>query len=122
MAARGVKLTTTMDSWIILVILAVCAIPVVVGLSRLSELFVVDVNDGKATLRRGRVPPRLLADMRDVVKQPAVASASVRVTIENTRPMLRVTSGAISDAQVQRLRNVVGTWTTKQIREGARKA
>jgi hypothetical protein len=111
-----------MDTWIIPAVLLALAIPVGVGLSRLGELFVLDVNGTSATLVRGRLPPRLWADLLDVLRRQPVASARLRVTIENGRPMLRVARGDVPETTLQRLRNVLGTWKTTQIRVGEKRA
>lgn len=111
-----------MDTWIILAVLGALAIPVGIGLSRLGELFVVDVRDGAPTLTRGRLPPRLWNDLRDVLRRTPIGSARLRVTIEGGRPMLRVARGDVPETVLQRLRNVLGTWKTTQIRAGEKRA
>jgi len=106
-------------SWIILGLLALATVPIAVGMSRLGELFVLDVEGGKITVRRGALPKRLLNDFGDVVSRPGVTRAVLRATVENGRPMLRVAGGEVPDGQLQRLRNVLGLWTKEQIRSAA---
>ena len=108
-----------MENAVIALVLLAIVIPVAIGLSRANELFVIRVTKGKAAVVRGAVPARLLGDIRDVVKRPALGSVTLHVRVENQRPMLRA-SGEISEGQLQRLRNVVGLWTKEQIRSARR--
>jgi hypothetical protein len=108
------------DTWLVFVLLFVVSIPMIVLVRRANELFVVDVIEGKPTLVRGRIPRRLLRELRDVAERsPVIARARLRATVEGNRPMLRAT-GAIDDARLQRMRNVVGLWSKDQIRAGLR--
>ena len=66
------------------------------------------VRDGKLEITRGWIAPRVLGDMRDVVKKPRVKRATIRVVRSRDRARVEA-SGDLSDAQVQRLRNVIGT-------------
>jgi Protein of unknown function (DUF3634) len=102
-----------------ILILAVLAVPFFVALARATELFLIDVSDGRAVHRRGRLPQRLLNDIVDVVRRPAIARCEIRVVAEAGRPRV-VVRGKISDAQLQRLRNVVGKFQVAQIRAGKR--
>jgi hypothetical protein len=68
---------------------------------------VARVRDGKLEITRGWIAPRVLADMRDVVKKPRVKSATVRVVRAKGRARVEA-RGDLTDAQVQRLRNVIG--------------
>jgi hypothetical protein len=96
-------------------VLAVAVAAVWVGLSRANELFVVEVSEGRARGVRGRIPPRLLADLDDVVRRPAVARGELRVVSDGGRPYLARATG-LAPEQVQRARNVIGLWTVSQIR------
>ena len=102
-----------------ILILAALAVPFFVALGRATELFLIDVSDGHAHHRRGRLPQRLLNDISDVVRRPAVARCEIRVIAEANRPRV-IVRGKISDAQLQRLRNVVGKFQVAQIRAGKR--
>jgi hypothetical protein len=83
--------------------------------SRGNELFVVDVAAGRARGVRGRIPPRLLADLDDVVRRPPVPRGELRVVVSGGRPALARATG-LSPEQAQRARNVIGLWTVSQIR------
>lgn len=85
-------------------------------LRRANELFAVLVERGRARPLRGRPPPALLAAWNDVLAQPpAVARATLRVTVEDGRPMLRA-GGGLGDEKLQRLRNVLGLWPLARLR------
>jgi hypothetical protein len=99
-------------------LLVLLCVPMAVSLSRANELFVVHVKGGAVTVRRGRLPQRLLDDIGDVVRE--VKSATVRCTSEGGKPRLRA-NGAVSPEVSQRLRNLVGTWTVAQMRAAPRR-
>ena len=102
-------------------LLTVLAIPLWLGLRRATELFSVEVRDGKTRLARGHCPPRLLSDLGDVARRGRLERATVRVVTEGGKP--RVVPGAgLDDAVLQQLRNVVGTWSVQQIRAGRKRA
>jgi hypothetical protein len=69
---------------------------------------VLEVIDGKARTTRGGIAPRVLADIQDVVARPPVRHARIRIVRARGRARLEV-RGALSQAQRQQLRNVVGT-------------
>ena len=94
--------------------------PLVLGLVRANELFCLRVRDGEVRLLRGRIPPRLLADVSDVVAKPAVSIAKLRAVNEGGRPRIYA-EGELSPEHKQRLRNVVGAWTVQQIRTAPRR-
>jgi hypothetical protein len=104
--------------WLVAVILLLLASPLVIAILRANELFVVDILQGKARLVRGRAPPRLLADVSDVVRD--VARARLHCVNEGGKPTLYA-EGMLSPAEKQRLRNLVGIFSVAQIRSGARK-
>lgn len=109
--------------WILvgLAIIAVLALPLVAAIKNSTELFLLDVKNGKPTLRRGRLPPRLFSDIQDVVAHPPVESAHVRVVAENAKPRVLPDPG-LSEGRLQQLRNVVGRFEVVQIRSGRRRA
>jgi hypothetical protein len=104
-----------------LLILALLCIPLVISIRRSNELFCVTVLRGRATFRRGRVPQGLLDDINDVVRQPPVRRASIRVVQQGGQPHAQI-SGRLSAGQRQRLRNVVGTYSVAKIKGGNRPA
>jgi hypothetical protein len=98
-------------------LLLVLSAPLVLAIVRANELFYLRVRSGKVRIVRGRIPPRLLADMTDVVR--AVDHVDLRGVTEGGRPRLYV-HGELDANCGQRLRNLIGTWTTAQIRTARR--
>ena len=69
---------------------------------------IAEVRDGKLELTHGAIAPRVLADMKDVVRRGKVAHGTVRVV--KSRGAARVeASGDFGEAEIQQLRNVVGS-------------
>ena len=106
-----------MEEVLVLVALAAGAL-VLLGLARASELFCLRIHQGQCRLLRGRAPRALIADFRDVLS--GVREATLRAVVEGGRPSLRV-RGRVSAEQMQRLRNVLGQYTTAQIRTAPRR-
>ncbi len=92
--------------------------PLVVAIVRANELFFLRITAGRISVRRGRIPQRLLDDMADVAK--GVERATLRGVIEGGRPRLYA-EGELGVDQKQRLRNVIGTWSVAQIRTAPRR-
>jgi hypothetical protein len=87
------------------------ALVVALGLAVRSALTVsvLEVKAGKIRVASRRsIAPAILNDLRDVVRKPPVASATIRIMRSRGRAEVRF-SGTISDAQAQRVRNVIGS-------------
>ena len=69
---------------------------------------VLDVVAGKVFVRRGGLAARVRADIEDVVARPRIERATLRILRDRGRAALEV-KGAVSAAQLQQLRNVVGS-------------
>jgi hypothetical protein len=69
---------------------------------------VCEVRDGKLDLTHGDIAPRVLSDLKDIVRRPKVASGSVRVLRHKDHATIDA-RGDFTDAQLQQLRNVVGS-------------
>jgi uncharacterized protein DUF3634 len=69
---------------------------------------VLDVVEGKVFVRRGGLVSRIRADIEDVVARPKIERATLRIVRDRGRAVLEV-KGAVSAAQQQQLRNVVGS-------------
>jgi hypothetical protein len=98
-------------------ILLVLSFPLVLAITRANELFYLRVRVGKIRVTRGRIPRKLLQDIEDVVA--SVPYANLRGVSEGGRPRLYA-DGDLGPDHKQRLRNLVGTWTTPQIRTAPR--
>jgi hypothetical protein len=96
------------------VLLAIAAATVVaIGLLWIAArgavtVAICEVKDGKLELTHGDISPRVLSDLKDVVKKPRVAQGTVRIVRHKDRGGVEA-RGDFSDAQLQQLRNVVGT-------------
>jgi hypothetical protein len=69
---------------------------------------VLEVVEGQVFIRRGGLASRIRADIEDVVARPKVERATLRILRDRGRAVLEV-KGAVSAAQQQQLRNVVGS-------------
>lgn len=107
-------------SWLIPAVIVLAFAWFLASLRRANELARFTIRSGEVTGATGHIPARLLADVRDVVRRPAVERGVVRLVVE--RGALRVlSSGAISAGQAQRLRNVVGLHKIEQLRGAPRR-
>jgi hypothetical protein len=103
--------------FLLVVAFVLLTVPLTLALLRANELFFLRIRQGRVSVRRGRVPQRLLDDISDVCR--GVQSATLRGVVEGGRPRLYA-DGELSGEHKQRLRNLVGTWSTPQIRSAPR--
>lgn len=82
---------------------------------------VAEIDKGKLRVVRGALAPRVLDDLRDIVRKPKVAWAVLRITRAKDMARLEV-KGDISKDQLQQLRNVVGTTPLAKLTGIRRKA
>jgi hypothetical protein len=69
---------------------------------------VAEVRDGRIEVTHGGIAPRVLADLGDVVARPRVKRATLRIV--RSRGFADVEArGDLSEAQAQRVRNVIGS-------------
>ena len=87
------------------------------GLKQASILFVVTVVDGKVAKVRGKIPPRLLGEIEDIVARAGVTHAEFRAVSRSGEPKL-LFEGEMDPGLAQQMRNVVGQFTVGQIRTG----
>jgi hypothetical protein len=73
-----------------------------------TTVCVLDVVAGEVFVRRGGLAPRIRADIEDVVARPKIERATLRIVRDRESALLEV-KGAVSAAQQQQLRNVVGS-------------
>ena len=100
-------------------LLLVLTAPLVVALLRANELFCLRLRGGRIRIVRGRIPQRLLDDVGDVLGDPPVAEGTLRGVSEGGRVRL-YPDADLSDAQRQRLRNVIGQWSVTEVRNAPR--
>lgn len=106
--------------WVLLAALALALLPLVIGLRRSTELFVVRVRSGVPRLVRGRIPQSLLDEIADVVRTPRVHAARLRVVRRAGQPSLSI-RGDVDAAGAQRLRNVIHRYGVARIAAGGRR-
>ena len=100
------------------VLVAIVVVVLVLLLRGAPQLARLEVRRGRLLLTRGRLPGRLLGDFEDVLTDPAIESADLRIVVEDGRP--RLLARGLDEARRQRLRNVLGPYTVAQIRAGQR--
>ena len=109
-------------TWLLTILaLSLLTIPLVISVRRATELFRLEVRNGKARFVRGRMPQSLLTDLEDIVRSPPLERAELWAVRRSGKAYLE-TKGEISADQRQRLRNVLGTYSLQRIRAGARAA
>jgi hypothetical protein len=73
-----------------------------------TTICVLDARDGELRITHGGLSPRILSDLRDVAERPKVKYGSIRIVRRSGRAEVSV-SGLFSAAQIQQVRNVVGS-------------
>ncbi|HZO16295.1 MAG TPA: DUF3634 family protein [Polyangiaceae bacterium] len=102
----------------VLLLLALVAMPLIVAITRANELFALRISQGRLSLVRGRIPPRLFEDIGDVLRRAGVEKASLRAVSENGRAAVR---GDLPAVVMQRLRNTISLWPVAKIRNASMK-
>jgi hypothetical protein len=107
-------------TWVLMAAaLGVLLLPLLISIRRSTELFKVRVAGGKVRFVRGRMPPSLLGDLEDVFRGSSSGRAEIRAIRQAGRAEI-VASGELSAEQLQRVRNVVGTYSLQRIVGGQR--
>src|SRR5579862_6940482 len=68
---------------------------------------VLAVAKGDVEIMEGKLAPRVLADVRDVVRRPRVGSATIRIVRAKERATVDA-RGDLNLDQMQQLRNIIG--------------
>jgi hypothetical protein len=87
------------------------------GLRRAGILFTLIIREGRVARSSGRIPPRLLSEIADIVDRAGVTHAKIRGVMRDGRPVL-LFEGEMSPGIQQQMRNVVGQFTAAEIRSG----
>ena len=103
----------------IALLLLLLTIPLVVGLLRANELFCLRLYGGQLRRVRGRIPQGLLNDLADILRDPPLEGVVLRGVVEDRRVRIYA-DGALTDAQRQRIRNVVAQWPVARVRNASR--
>jgi hypothetical protein len=80
------------------------------------ELARLEVEGDKLVFKKGRMPQKLLDDFGDVLRGRMTGRATIRVVLEGGQP--RVVATGLSEADLQGLRNVAGSYSAAQFRTG----
>jgi hypothetical protein len=104
--------------WLLPLVVVLGAILVFVRqLRRSTELFVIAAEADGARLLRGRIPPQLLNEIREIVRR-SNSRGELRVVVEWREPVIEA-RGEFSAGTLQQLRNVIGNTPVQRIRSGA---
>lgn len=101
-----------------LVLFLLAGAALILALGRHAELARLRVRNGHTHFVRGRLPPGLLGDLRDLLADFPERDAEIRIVLDHGRP--RVVAPRLGEARVQQIRNLVGRYTTMQFRTGKR--
>lgn len=93
---------------IALVVVIGSIVALFVASRRATTIAELVIHRGVVRVERGGIAPPVLADIRDVARSPAIDDVRVRIVRSSGRAEVSI-SGTISDAQAQRIRNVVGS-------------
>lgn len=102
-------------AWLVLVVFALAF---AFWVRRATDLFVLKVSRGGVRFVRGRIPPSLLRELKDVLRG-AGHDGVVRVVHERGEARL-IVDGTFDEGTQQRLRNVIGRYPLQRIRAGGR--
>lgn len=78
-----------------------------------------EILDGDLVVREGGIAPRLLDDLKEVARRARIPHATLRIERDGEHASL-VIEGAVTDAQRQQFRNVVGSVPLAKLRNTRR--
>jgi hypothetical protein len=96
-------------------LLAVIAVVALWWLTRMRELFMVSVRNGKVLVVRGRVPGAMLHEISESMSRPRVRRGSIKAYKTETGTRLSF-GGDIDEGRQQRMRNVFALYPASQLR------
>jgi hypothetical protein len=111
-----------MTSWLGLVLLGVVLVVFARAVRRGTELFRIRVRDGELELERGRLPPALFHEIADIVRLHRIRNATISAALSGGAARLVLEHDGAAASAEQPLRNVLGRFTTTQLRSGRRRA
>jgi hypothetical protein len=111
-----------MTSWLGLLLLGVVLVVFLRAVRRGTELFRVRVRDGEMELERGRLPPALFHEVGDIVRLHRIQNAKISAVLSGGAARLVFEHDGAAAGAEQPLRNVLGRFTTTQLRSGGRRA
>ena len=99
--------------------LGLLLLPLVLSMRRATELFRLKLRGGQVHFVRGRIPHSLLQDVGDVARASQIERAEVWALRRDGRAELHH-RGELTPEQLQRLRNVLGSYSLQRILAGGR--
>jgi len=100
---------------IVLVVAAIAIAAVYVAARRAITIAELVVDAGVLRVERGGIAPPVLADLRDIAKRPPIKRLRIRILRSSGRAEVQLI-GDVTDAQAQRIRNVVGSVPLARLR------
>ena len=108
-------------AWAIPLLLLLLLSPLVVGLMRINELFVVQQRAGELRRLRGRIPPALFHELHDVLRRAGLTDVRLRAVVEDGRAKLYSEGQKLPANVRQQLRNTISLWPVSKIRNAPRR-
>ena len=90
------------------------------GVHRAGTLFTLIIREGRIARSHGRIPPRLLSEIADIIERAGVIQARIRGVVRDGRPVL-LFEGEMSPGTQQQMRNVMGQFSASEIRTGRKR-
>ena len=97
-----------MNVWLLAALAGAVLVALYITARRAITVVDLEVCRGEVRVVRGGIAPPILADLRDVAAQPRIEAAHIRVVRSNGRAEVQL-SGIATEAQAQRIRNVIGS-------------
>jgi hypothetical protein len=107
--------------WLALLLLCLLLGLLARGVWLWTELFRLAAARGKLTLRRGRIPPALFAELSEIAEREHLDSVVIRAFVEGGAARL-VVQGKSARSVEQPMRNVIGRFPLPQLRSGKLRA
>ena len=82
---------------------------------RRREIFRIEVREGRARVARGRVPPGMLGEIRQVVAHPPVRRSTI-FAFRGLSGARIYTNGDLDQGREQRIRNIFSLYPASQLR------
>lgn len=102
-------------NWLILAIVVTVIAALVISADRRRTIAIVVLERQTANVTRGRLPPRVLAEIRDVAERNRLTRGKVSIRRESGE--VRLDLHGIDDPRVQQqLRNVIGRFRLAELR------
>ena len=109
----------SLEPWLLLALVTLPLLVLVWRARQALTLFVIQIQAGRVTDAKGRMPQRLLDEVAAVVEREGVAGLVVTCRIEGSLPHL-VFRGATNSGLEQTIRNLVGQYPLARLKHAPR--